>query len=269
MTSARTDTLLSVNSVSFSYGPNTVLRDCSFTIRDLIRPGCVTGQTVGLLGPSGIGKSTLLRILAGIQKPNSGTVLAGRDQHPVQPGEVGMVNQTYTLWQHRTVLSNLVTAALQSKDKPTRATSHARADAILAQFGLSDKANRYPIQLSGGQRQRVAIGQSIVTGGDLVLFDEPTAGLDPIAKANTCKLIAELANRTENETVIICSHDIPSVVAICDTVLIMGRTPGQLGANIISQIDLIERGLMWHDDVRRTPEFSATVEELQEMFTRL
>lgn len=65
----RTDVLLSVNSVSLSYGPIPVLRDCSFIVRDLIRPGCVTGQTLGLLGPSGIGKSTLLRIIAGLQPP--------------------------------------------------------------------------------------------------------------------------------------------------------------------------------------------------------
>lgn len=265
----RTDTLLSVNSVNLSYGPNTVLRDCSFTVRDLIRPGCITGQTLGLLGPSGIGKSTLLRIIAGLQPPTSGTVLLGREQRPTQAGDVGMVNQTYTLWKHRTVLGNLVTAALQAKDKPNLHIAKARSAGVLDQFGLLDKAFMYPAQLSGGQRQRIAIAQQIVTGGELILFDEPTAGLDPLAKTNTCRLIAELSNRTENETVILCSHDISSVVAICDTVLVLGRTAGQPGANIVTEIDLISRGLMWHDDVRRMPEFAATVEELQEMFIRL
>lgn len=269
MTPTRTSTLLSINSVSLSYGPTPVLRDVNLIVRDLIRPGCITGQTLGLLGPSGIGKSTLLRILSGLLAPTSGTVLIGREQRPTTPGSVGMVNQTYTLYHNRTVLSNLTVAALQSATRPTRHVAAQQAVDILNEFGLLDKAHSYPSQLSGGQRQRVAIAQQMLCSGELLLFDEPTAGLDPLAKLKTCELIANLANRSENETVVLCSHDIPSVVAICDTVLVMGREPGLPGAKIVAEIDLIARGLMWHTNVRRLPQFSETVEELQEMFKSL
>ncbi len=266
---SRTSTLLSVNSLSLSYGPTTVLRDCSFTIRDLIRPGCVTGQIVGILGRSGAGKSTLLRAIAGLLKPTTGTVLINIEQRPVCPGDVGIVSQRYTVYRNRDVLSNLIVAALRSPDRPTPKEATQRSIDILNSFGLLDKAHLYPCQLSGGQQQRVAICQQIVTNSNFLAFDEPTAGLDPAAKAKTCQLIAQLANRSETETLLLVSHDIPSVVALCDTVLVMGSQPDGPGAKIVAEIDLISRGLMWHDEVRRLPQFAETVEELQDMFTRL
>lgn len=269
----RTDTLLSVNNVNLSYGTNAVLRDVNFTVQDLVIPGRITGQTIGLLGPSGIGKTTLLRIIAGLQKPTSGQVLIDREQRSVRSGDVGVVSQNYLVYRNRTVISNLVVASKMAKDKPSEATATQRSVDILNDFGLLDKAHLYPCQLSGGQRQRVAIAQQILASGDFLVFDEPTAGLDPISKTKTCGLISKLAHRSETETLIICSHDIPSVVTVCDTVLMMGRTTGLPGANIVAELDMISRGLALNgggiEEVRHKPEFSNTVEELQDMFTKL
>lgn len=265
----RTDTLLSINSVSMQYGDNVVLRDINISIQDLIRPGVVTGQIVGLLGPSGIGKSTLLRIIAGLQKPTSGTVFLGKAQTPVRAGEVGVVSQSYLVYRHHDVLSNLVIAARQAKDRPTEAVAKQRAVDMLNDFGLLDKSHLYPCQLSGGQRQRVAIGQQILASSDFLLMDEPTAGLDPIAKEKVCDLITRVGNRSEVETILLVSHDIPSLVAVCDTLWVLGRTTGKPGASIAATYDLAARNLTWEPGIRRSPQFAEVVEELQYLFRKL
>lgn len=259
----RTDTLLSIENVSLSYEDNIVLRDINAKILDLVRPGCVTGQVVGLLGPSGIGKSTLLRIMAGLNKPTTGSVLLGSNRQPVRPGDVGMVSQDYRVYRHHEVLRNLEIAARHLPDPKQAAVD------MLNSFGLLDKAHLYPSQLSGGQRQRLAIGQQILSAGNFLLFDEPTAGLDPLARRNVCHLISEVANRTELETICICSHDIPSIVSTCDEVWLLGRQPEKLGATIVDTIDLVRRGLCWRPDIHRTPEFTSMVEELQDRFSVL
>ncbi len=265
----RTTPLLSVNAVSLSYGPNTVLRDCSFTIRDLIRPGCVTGQVVGILGKSGCGKTSLLKIIAGLLQPTSGAVLLNTEQRPTRAGDVGVVSQQYTVYRNRDVLSNLTVAAQQAADSPSYTAAQQRAVDMLNSFGLLEHAHKYPCQLSGGQRQRIAIMQQMLTGTNFLAFDEPTAGLDPLAKATTCQLISQLANRSETETILLVSHDIPSVVAMCDTVLVIGQTNRQPGSGVVAEYDLIARGLMWEPGVRKLPRFAETVEELQDLFTRL
>lgn len=265
----RTDTLLSIENVSLSYGSNVVLRDVNISIQDLVRPGCVTGQIVGILGPSGIGKSTLLRIIAGLQKPTSGEVYVGSSHRPVKAGDVGVVCQNYLVYRNRTVVGNLVVAAKQAADSPGTKEAARRAVAALADFGLVDKADLYPSQLSGGQRQRLAIARQMLAASDFLVFDEPTAGLDPLAKDNVCSLIARLANRSEIQTVLLVSHDIPSVVAMCDTIWLIGRTKNQPGANIVGIYDMIGRGLMWREGIRRTPEFANIVRELQDEFQYL
>lgn len=168
----RTDTLLAIENVSLSYGDNVVLRDVNVKIDDLVRPGFVTGQVVGLLGPSGIGKSTLLRIMAGLNKPTAGTVLLGKDRKPVQPGDVGMVSQDYRVYRHHDVLTNLEIAA-RHLPNPKQASVD-----MLNSFGLLDRAHLYPCQLSGGQRQRLAIGQQILSAGNLaqIYLTHPIAG---------------------------------------------------------------------------------------------
>lgn len=270
MTLTRTDTLLSINNVTMTYGDNVVLRDINISIQDLIRPGIVTGQIVGLVGPSGIGKTTLLRIIAGLQKPTAGTVLLGKSQTPVRAGDVGVVSQNYLVYRHHDVLTNLVIAAKQAKDRPAESVAKQRAVDMLNDFGLLDKAHLYPCQLSGGQRQRVAIGQQILASGDFLLMDEPTAGLDPIAKEKVCDLIGKVANRSESSTVIVVTHDIASAVALADTIWVFGVHKNKPGAQVVAIYDMIGRGLAFQPGVRRMPMFADTVTEIQsEFFLRL
>src|SRR5688572_23529969 len=98
--------LLKAENVSVAKGGVTILRDVNLEIRDVVRPDKTVGQVVGLLGPSGIGKTTLFRILAGLEPPDTGRVLIGEEQKPVERGRVGVVAQHYPLFAHRTVLGN-------------------------------------------------------------------------------------------------------------------------------------------------------------------
>src|ERR1035437_2868836 len=101
-------TLLKATNVSLTLGKNVILRDLNLEIRDIYRPGMVTGQVVGVLGPSGIGKTRLFRLLSGIDEPNTGSVLIGSDSKPLKRGMVGVIAQNYPLFEHRTVVGNLL-----------------------------------------------------------------------------------------------------------------------------------------------------------------
>src|SRR5579864_6429616 len=108
-------TLLKVEDVSLEYDGRPILKHVSAEIRDIICPDHVQGQVVGFLGPSGIGKTQLFRIIAGLNKPTSGDVLVGSAQAPVKAGTVGVVAQDYPLFENRTIFSNLILAAEQSE----------------------------------------------------------------------------------------------------------------------------------------------------------
>src|SRR5262249_29835916 len=171
-------TLLKVNDVSLSLGGKQILRDLNLEIRDIRRPGVTTGQVVGLLGPSGMGKTQLFRILAGLNKPDKGKVLLGEKGVPVERGMVGVVAQNYPLFNHRRVLGNLVLAGGRGGLSHDEAVKRARA--WLARLRLDDSADKYPAQLSGGQRQRVAIAQQFMCSEHYLLLDEPFSGLDVV-----------------------------------------------------------------------------------------
>ena len=266
------DTLLKATGVSLTLGKNVILRDLNLEIRDIYRPGMVTGQVVGVLGPSGIGKTRLFRVLSGIDEPNTGSVLIGSDSKPVKRGMVGVIAQNYPLFEHRTVLGNLQLAARCAG--LCREDALKKALAFLDRFGLEDRGDLYPCQLSGGQRQRVAIAQQFLCSEHFVLMDEPFSGLDLIAVDQVCKMISEVANADELNTVIVVTHDIAAAVAVADTIWLLGRDrdkEGRIipGAKIKATYNLIERGLAWTPGITETKEFIDVVCEIRAVFPSL
>jgi NitT/TauT family transport system ATP-binding protein len=265
-------TILKVTGVSKTLSGTHILRDVNLEIKDVRRPDKIAGQVVGLLGPSGIGKTSLFRILAGLDPADSGQVLLGPELKPVQRGMVGVVAQNYPLFAHRTVLGNLMVAGRLSGLSVKEARD--KAQSFLSRFGLEDRAKRYPIQLSGGQRQRVAIAQQFMCSERFLLLDEPFSGLDPVGVDRVCKLLEEVACIDELNTIIVVTHDITAAMEVADTIWLMGRdrdAQGKMipGARVQESYNLIERGLAWRDGVATTPEFLLLSREIRSRFPSL
>ena len=259
----RREALLELAGVDALLGDRLVLRGVDAAIRNIVRPDVAgQGQVVGVLGPSGAGKTTLLRILAGLAAPSRGRVLL--DGAPVRAGRVGVVYQRCPLFEHRTVLGNLVAAGRSAE----------RAHALLERFGLAARVDAWPRELSGGERQRVAILQQLLCGHTFLLMDEPFSSLDPIHKAKVCELIVEVSRLSERNTIVVVTHDIPEAVKVCDTLWLLGRERAPSGeplpgSRITESYDLIARELAWHEGIERTPRFTDFVREVGDRFAGL
>jgi polar amino acid transport system ATP-binding protein/sulfate transport system ATP-binding protein len=274
-------TLLEVKDLNVSYPDENgnmipILKNLNFNILNISRPGRAQGQVDALLSPSGMGKTTLFRCISGLNRINSGSILInpnGDDNMiPARTGLVGVVAQDYPLFNHLTVLDNLMIAAkIKNKDH-----SAAKKDVLefLDRFLLSDKAHLYPYQLSGGQKQRVAIIQQMVCDNHLLLMDEPFSGLDIIMKTEVQNLISTVASQNDLNSVIVTTHDIQSAIAVADTILLLGRERDALGnmipgAMIKYTYNLMELGLAWRPNIAEMPEFSELEREIKARFKEL
>ena len=267
-----TDTLLKVDHVSLSYGDTVILRDVNAEIRDIVRDDCVTGQVVGFLGPSGIGKTQLFRIIAGLHQPTSGEVLVNSTLTPVKAGMVGVVAQSYPLFENRTIFSNLMLAAKQREKSHDAA--HEKVMSYLQRLNMEDCAQLYPAQISGGQRQRIAIAQQLLCSEHFLLMDEPFSGLDLVMEAKVCQLINEIASLDELNTIIVVTHDVTAAASVADHLWLMGRDRDERGniipgARIQETYDLIERDLCWHPGITSSNAFLEFVREVKDRFTSL
>lgn len=175
------------------------------------------GERLVVIGPSGGGKSTLLRVLMGLEKIEQGTVtFAGQPYLSVDPRsretkvdlevrkKIGMVFQHYTLFPHLTVMQNLILAPCKVRGD-SRKDAEARAEHLLTRFGLASKLKEYPAKLSGGQKQRVAIARALMLDPGLMLFDEITSALDPELVAEVEQVVLQLAE--QNLPMVIVTHD--------------------------------------------------------------
>ena len=200
------------------------------------------GEVVAVIGPSGGGKSTLLRCLNKLETIDKGSVIidgealckdTGTGTEYVNKDEVrriackmGMVFQQFNLFPHMTVLENLIEAPVnvQKRDK---ATVIKEAEALLAKVGLSDKRDEYPRKLSGGQQQRVAIARALAMKPAIMLFDEPTSSLDPELTGEVLKTMRELAE--EKMTMVVVTHEMGFAKEVATKVVFMadGRVQAQ------------------------------------------
>lgn len=258
--------LLTIDGVSLAYGDKLILRDINLHVDNIVRPGMEQGQVVALLGPSGIGKTQLFRLIAGLCSPTAGAIKIGAQQELTHASMVGVVQQSYPLLQHRTVWSNLMLAARQ---RYGNVEAQNEAKKLLRHFDLEDKQLSYPVQLSGGQRQRIAIIQQLLGTNNFLLMDEPFSGLDVIAKNRVYETIQAVSTTHEHNTVIFSTHDLESAVRLADDIWVLGREEGKPGATIIKRLDLIERGLAWDPNINKNPTFWPTVNELYDLFKTL
>jgi polar amino acid transport system ATP-binding protein len=205
------------------FGENTVLKGITLDVNP--------GEIVGLIGPSGGGKTTLLRCMNFLTPFEEGKVIVDEIEviPSLDPGElqkrvalvrrrVGMVFQQFNLFPHKSALENVMEAPIQVLKQPP-AKAEERARELLTQVGLAHRTNAYPARLSGGEQQRVAIARALAMDPELILFDEPTSALDPERVGDVVALMKDLASR--GITMMIVTHSIGFIRAVSDRVAFM------------------------------------------------
>ena len=209
--------ILKIDKVNKFYGELHALKDVSLSVAQ--------GEVVVILGPSGCGKSTLLRTINGLEPVQSGNfIIEGEriDQNFKEwrriRQKIGMVFQSYELFDHLSVLHNIILGPMKVQNVPKEeAISLARE--WLKIVGLADKENSYPKELSGGQKQRIAIVRSLVMKPNIMLFDEVTAALDPEIVREVLDVMLNLAK--EGQTMLIVTHEMAFARAVADRIVFM------------------------------------------------
>ena len=213
--------------VKKSFGSNQVLKGINLRVEP--------GQVLCLIGPSGSGKSTILRCINHLETINAGRIYvdgtlmgyrevgsALHEMHPkdiaAQRAHIGMVFQRFNLFPHLTALQNIIEAPI-GVHGVTKEVATFEALALLAEVGLSDKADHYPSQLSGGQQQRVAIARALAMKPKLMLFDEPTSALDPELVGDVLEVMKKLARN--GMTMIVVTHEMGFAREVADQVAFM------------------------------------------------
>jgi phospholipid/cholesterol/gamma-HCH transport system ATP-binding protein len=211
--------LIKVHGLTKSFRGQPVLRGI-----DLEVP---TGSITGVIGRSGGGKTVLLRHLIGLLRPDAGSILVeGVDITRLSGSELDAIRRRYgVVFQGGALFDSLTCAAnvafpLREKFRVGRAEVRRRVQAVLAAVGLAEIGGKYPAEVSGGMRKRVAIARALITEPEIVFFDEPTTGLDPVLVHTIHNLIGDL-HRRRRFTAIMVSHEIPEIFTVVDTVAML------------------------------------------------
>ena len=210
---------VTIKHITKAFGDNVVLKEFNETFHD--------GEFITLLGPSGCGKTTMLRIIAGFEKPTSGElyiddqlVSGGKTFIPPEKRSVGMVFQSYAVWPHMNVYDN-VAYPLTIKKTP-KAEIKKQVERVLEIVHLSQYAERFPNQLSGGQQQRVALARALVAAPKLLLLDEPLSNLDAKLRESMRFEIKEIQKEL-GITVVYVTHDQTEAMAMSDRIFLINR----------------------------------------------
>jgi len=210
--------MIELKALSKHFGKTVVLDGIDLTIEK--------GEIIVIIGPSGTGKSTLLRCLNFLEHPTAGKITIGdltvdvnrasRAQILSLRRRTAFVFQNYALFANKTALENIA-ERLVVVDKWPKEKAYQRAREILERIGLADKADAYPASMSGGQQQRVGIGRAMATGAEVILFDEPTSSLDPEWVEEVLGLMKQLAS--ERQTMMVVTHEMSFARDVADRVI--------------------------------------------------
>ena len=226
--------MINIKHLKKNFGENEVLKDIELEVK--------AGEVVAIIGPSGGGKSTLLRCINLLEKPDGGqiifyfTYILDKGVHVNELRQkMGMVFQNFNLFPHKTVLENIMLAPKLLKHTDSQELKQ-EAQELLSKVGLAEKGDSYPSQLSGGQKQRVAIARALAMHPDVLLFDEPTSALDPEVVGDVLQVMKDLAK--EGMTMVVVTHEMnfakdvsDKVVFMADGVVAEAGAPSQIFGN--------------------------------------
>lgn len=201
--------MLEIKNLAKSYDTRTIFKNMNLTVND--------GEVLSIVGPSGIGKTTFLRIVAGLLPADQGELILNGESLDLTGertgAQVGVIFQDFNLFPQYTVKENVMLAPQmvhnESKDEAAE-----NADRLLADLGLTAQADQYPFQLSGGQKQRVAIARALAMKPGILAYDEPTSGLDAESTERVIAVIKQL--QAQGVTQLLVTHDLPFAEAVAD-----------------------------------------------------
>ena len=216
--------ILEVKNLSYSFGNNPILKDINIHVNE--------NEIVAIVGSSGVGKSTLFNLIAGVLKKQTGEItINGSDDYI---GKVAYMLQKDLLFEHKTIIDNVILPLIIAKVNKKETLEE--GNKILKQFNLDKYANKYPQQLSGGMRQRVALIRTYMFKRKIFLLDEAFSALDAITKKELHKWYLDL-KKEFNLTTLLITHDIEEAVFLSDRIYILGNKPGEIIGEIKIEIN--------------------------------
>ena len=251
------ETLLYVENLSVAYNDTVIIKDITLTEKDVVREGIAnTGQVIAFVGRSGRGKSTFFKALTGLVPAATGKILIkdfeGADSNAakiVEEGNIGFVDQKYTLFRHKTVKEALKFALRKTKLSETE--KEAKIKEYIQKWGLDNCVDKYPNELSGGQRQRTAIIEQLFSSDQFIVLDEPFSGLDVGNIEEVKKSFELLSSTSDYNTVIFSTHDIELAIELAQTIYVIGHPTlngvKQSYGTIVAKYDLRDMGIAWKD----------------------
>ena len=216
--------ILEVKNLSYSFGNNPILKDINIHVTE--------NEMVAIVGSSGVGKSTLFNLIAGVLKKQTGEITINDSNDYI--GKVAYMLQKDLLFEHKTIINNVILPLIIAKVNKKKALEE--GNKILKQFNLDKYANKYPQQLSGGMRQRVALIRTYMFKRKIFLLDEAFSALDAITKKELHKWYLDL-KKEFNLTTLLITHDIEEAVFLSDRIYILGNKPGEIIGEIKIEIN--------------------------------
>ena len=216
--------ILEVKNLSYSFGNNPILKDINIHVNE--------NEIVAIVGSSGVGKSTLFNLIAGVLKKQTGEITIDGSNDYI--GKVAYMLQKDLLFEHKTIINNVILPLIIAKVNKKETLEE--GNKILKQFNLDKYANKYPQQLSGGMRQRVALIRTYMFKRKIFLLDEAFSALDAITKKELHKWYLDL-KKEFNLTTLLITHDIEEAVFLSDRIYILGNKPGEIIGEIKIEIN--------------------------------